>query len=367
MNLRLDGTWTATFSVAIVLLAALVITGAASSAYRRERSALGRAHFHAAQALEGENQAPGAIEQYRKALLFSPDEAQYRLALANALLEAGRLDESEAHLEQLAQDNPAEPLIYVDLARIAAAEHHVPEAIRAYQRAVYEYWPEDLIPKRRAARWELVNLLAAHGRRNEAVGELIQLYASAPVDPTERERIGSRLLSYGATSEAKRVFTDVLKASPQEGAAHRGLAQVAFAEADYVQARHEYARAVRLNKNDGESTAGLALTNDIIDIDPLLPAISVPERERRSQNLLRRVLKDLANCPRAETEAAQKLLARPPKRGDESGTAWQEAAQQLWSERGAACGANAPHDTAGNLVLAAMPGLGSSSASEVGP
>ena len=356
MSLRPDKTWGAALLVGAVLVGSLAVTGAASSAYRRARATLGRAHFAAAQALEVQSQAPGAIEQYRKALLFSPDDPQYRLALANALLEAGRLDEAQAHLEQLAEDNPTEPRIYVDLARIAAARHQTPQAIRAYQRAVYEYWPADQIPRRRAARWELVNLLGASGRRTEAVGELMQLYASAPADPAERERIARRLLEDGATSEAGRIFAETVKLAPQNVGAHRGLAQVRFAMGDYVAARHEFSRAVRLDSNDRQSSAGLALSNEVIEIDPLLPGISGAERDRRSQNLLRQVMKDLGNCPGADLGAAQKLLCTRARRDTDPGSVWQEAAQELCSQRSSVCGQSPPGDEAVSLVMGSMRG-----------
>src|SRR3954454_12375670 len=170
---QLDGRWRAVIVVGVVLILAISFTGAASSMYRQERASLGAKHYALAEDLCKQGDVETAAEEYRRAMFFLPDDLEYRLSLARALIQAGRLDEAEAHLEQLAEDEPSNPRIYVSLAEIAARRHSVKLAIQNYQRGVYEYWPEDQIPQRRAARWEFINLLVSSGRRNEAIGELI--------------------------------------------------------------------------------------------------------------------------------------------------------------------------------------------------
>jgi tetratricopeptide (TPR) repeat protein len=348
----------ATISVLIVLILSITITGTVSSAYRSERTKLGTDHFRDADDLEAKSDLNGAIEEYRRALIFSPNNTEYRLSLANALVNAGRLNEAQSHLEQLQQEDPNNNQVNLALARIAARQNKLQAAIDYYQRAVYAYWPQPEIPRRHAARWELIELLERAKRRNEIVGELIQLYATTPPGLPERNQIGLLLLKYSATSEAAQIFRDLLKAYPQSPVAHRGMAQVDFAQNDFVSARHEYQRAIRLDSNDEASHQGLQLTNTVIDLDGSLPDISSAERLRRNTNLLARVLDDLEKCAGerisergTEVEAARSLLRLPATSNDDKSLALQAQARRLWALRPELCGKSAPPDAPVDLIL----------------
>ncbi len=342
--------------VSLLLIGALIFTGLASSFYKRERQLLGEAHYRRGQSLVSGGQTGEAVEEYRKALLFSPDKSAYRLSLVTALLEAGRLDEAQAHAEQLLQDDPTNGKLNMILARVAARRHQTQRAIDDYQRAVYEYWPTAEAGQRREARWELVGLLGEVGRRNEAVGELMQLYANAPPDPKIRAKVGFLLLSYGATSEALRVFRDLARDSPQDATAHKGLAEAYFAAGDYLSARHVYQRAARLAPKDAALANELALSNAVIDLDPALPDITSAERFRRSGNLLRRVLADLGACPVSEDlqgrlDDAGQLLKLRQSAGSDVSLQLQNASQQLWNDRALFCPQTAVSDRAVEAAL----------------
>jgi tetratricopeptide (TPR) repeat protein len=335
-------------AVCVVLVAAFVATGFVNSAYRREKGSLATLHFDQGQVLRGRGDLAGAAEEFRDALLFSPDSTAYRLSLATVLLDAGKLTEAQSHLDQLQQEDPTNGVINLMLARIAARRHDTRAAIEGYQRAVYEYWPTSEYGRRRQARWELIGLLSATGKRDELIGELLQLYANLPPDPAQRRKVGFLLLNNGAGSEAVPIFRDLLKASPQDAEAHRGLGEAYFSSGDYVQARHEFQRALRSDPHDKASAQQLELTNEVIDLDPALPSISSAERLRRSQNFLSRVIKDLRRCQEGKSmeapleprlQAAQQALT--PGKGlkiDDAAIHMQEVAQELWRDKGAFCG-----------------------------
>lgn len=326
-----------------LLIGALVFTGFASTFYRQERESYGEMHYRRGEALSAKGDPAGAAEEFRKALLFSPDKTEYRVSLGAALIAAGRLNEAEAHLDQLLQDDPTNGKLNIMLAEVAAKRHQTQKAIDYYHRAVYEYWPTDEADQRRRARWELISLLGKVGRRNEAVGELMQLYANAPADPKIRSRVGFLLLHYGAASEASQVFHDLARDMPQDAQAHHGLADAYFALGDFVAARHEYQRVSRLAPKDPEISSEVELTNAVIDIDPGLPDITSAERFRRSGNLLRRVLADLGRCAvgpdlQARLDAAKQLLDTQRTADEDIGLQMQNTSQQLWDDRASFCG-----------------------------
>lgn len=338
-----------TASVSLLLVLALAVTGFTSSVYRREKQALGEQHYHFGQQLQKKGDLPEAVEEYRKALLFSPDKSEYRISFAAALLQSGRLDEAESHLDQLLQEDPTNGALNLMRARLAVRRNRVPQAIDYYQRAVYEYWPPSRAYERREARWELINLLERASRREEAVGELMAMYANAPQDADLKAQIGFALLDNNAASEAAGVFRDLTRASNRDAQAHRGLAESYFASGEFVSARHEYERALRYNPKDRQSSDALSFTNAVIDLDPELSGLLSAERFRRSQNLLRRVLADLGKCSipedsKAKLDAATQLLQSPPKDNPDLALEMQATAKQLWAARGQMCGTTPTDD-----------------------
>ncbi len=381
----------ATVSVCAILILSIVATGFVTTAYNRERESLGQSHFNRGQAFAAGGEMNSAIEEYRQALIFSPDQTDYRLSLARALMASKRLDEAQAHLEQLLQEDPTNGVINLLLARVAVERHKIPQAVDYYQRAVYEYWPASEMPARRQARWELARLLDQTGNRSQYIAELMQLYSNAPApDLKQVAEIGFLLLRTGATSEASEIFRELAKNSPRDADARRGLGEVAFSNGDYVSARHEFQRAQRLAPKNEQISQALALTNDVIDIDPALPHISLAERLRRSGNLLARVLKDLQACLPAPAPPQQPAKPAPagaqPKPGtppgsktpqpeppnplqqrldtarqllspqkhspaDDVALQLQDAAQQLWKDRAMFCGQKSASDRALDTVL----------------
>jgi tetratricopeptide (TPR) repeat protein len=347
----------------LTLVASLIMTGFVSSAYRRERVSLGQLHFDKGRDLAKQGQEEAAVEEFRQALIFSPDVTEYRLALARALTYAGRLDEAESHLEQLQQEDPTNGSTNLMLARIAAKRKSLQAAIESYQRAVYQYWPADRLWERRQARWELIGLLEAQKRRSEVVGELMQMYASLPSDPGQKERVGLALLSNGALSEASQVFREMLHDSPLDPGAHQGMGRVYFGFGDYLGARHEFQRAFRLRPADKTVQQDLTLTNSVIDINPNLPHITFSERLRRSRNLLRAVITELERCSKThlltdflekELGDAKKLLAIPRVANDDLSLEFQDQAQQLWSNRVSFCGSAPNENRAVQVVIAGI-------------
>lgn len=298
--------------VSIALTVAFLVTAFASSAYRREKRVMADRHYAQGQKLAVRGELNAAAEEYREALLFAPDNPEYRLALATILIDSGRLAEAQSHIEELLQEDPTNALVNLLRARLALKRDRLKLAIEYYERAVYEYWPASELAKRRQARWELVNLLARTGQRNALIAELIQLDSEGPQTPEEKSKIGFLLLENGATSEAMQVFRELAKQSPGDPAGHVGLAQVNFAQGDFVSARHEYQRAEHLAPHNVEVSDALTMTNEIIEMDPDLPGISLSERFRRSQNLLSRVLKDLRQCPAAPIVPPTPEVQTPP-------------------------------------------------------
>ena len=238
----------------------------------------------------------GAVDEYRVALSFSHGDTNDQVALAQALIELGSLDEAAAYLGELYQKDSTSGIVNLLLARIAAREHRLNDAVAYYYRAIYGFWPEASAKNRIAARFELIELLAKAGDKNRVLAELLQLVSEAPDNPDVQKCVAKSLMALGSPSRAAEVFRQVL------------------------------------------------------ELDPTLPALSAEQRQQRARDLLDRTLALLEGCAsgsgkpqfgQAEelSNAAKKLLAS--KRGGiiEGFTPQAQAlAQQLWKTRSSLCG-----------------------------
>jgi tetratricopeptide (TPR) repeat protein len=103
-----------------------------------------------------------SASRLRQALAASPDYLPARVKLAESLLEADDLDESERLFDRLVREPEAEPAAEFGLGRIAAARGRHDAALLHLQRAVA------LFPEWGAAHYALALSYRALGRRDEA-------------------------------------------------------------------------------------------------------------------------------------------------------------------------------------------------------
>jgi Tfp pilus assembly protein PilF len=114
-----------------------------------------------------------AIVALRTALSYAPDERSYELMLAQALGEAGHLDESYNYFLGLWETTPGDGFINLCLARLAAKKNTTQDAIDYYRASIYGTWEGDGIERRRDVRLELARYLLAHGETSSARAELL--------------------------------------------------------------------------------------------------------------------------------------------------------------------------------------------------
>ena len=141
--------------------------------------------------------AEAALADFRTALSYSHDNAQYQLRLAQALMAAGHSrearTEARTYLLNLLEREPGNATVNLELARLAARDHAVPDALRFYHGAIYGEWNDDPVARRRAARLELVEFLLDAGQKDSARAELIALAADLPADPALQTKVGTLL------------------------------------------------------------------------------------------------------------------------------------------------------------------------------
>ena len=345
----------ATGGIVAALVIALALIVVLSYAYRTGRATRARQYFEQGNQLAARERYEEAIERYRNALSISHG-AEQRLALAEALRVAGRLDEAELYFGEALRGDPANVRAHVGLARIAAARGNPARAIAEYHRA-----------GTLEARFELIDALGKAGRKSQAQAELISLMRDNPSGPATGKRVGRLLLQYGLPKEAAGVFRGILTNQTRDAEAHAGLGDADLALDDLLDAHAAFRQAVQLDPANQAYHQRLQLSEQVISLDPAISGLTAAERYMRSRKLLEAALGAFDQCAavkpaalpdavRTLADQARKTLLnhRPPQSFAEAADANVPLARQLYAERVRLCGTPPPAEEALSRAIALL-------------
>lgn len=260
-----------------------------------------------------------AIDSFRRATIRDRDDKQYLLALAQAL--ALKRDDEGARgvLLRLRESEPEDRDINLQLARLAAANQDVTEAVRFYHNALYAPWPVEQAATRRVVRLELVRFLLTHARRGPAVSELLALSSDMPDEAPLRLDVAQLFVSANDDVHALDQFQRALRLTPDDRRAVAGAGLAAFRLGDYTLAR-SYLRRLT---DDADTRTTRELVDLVLSRDPLATRIGSAERRRRLSTNVAYVYERLHSCVengkgdadstalQDEAKAFETALARP--------------------------------------------------------
>lgn len=251
-----------------------------------------------------------AIEDFRNALSYDPENNSVQPRLAEALLADGRLTEARSYFLNLWDRSPGSGEINLDLAHLSIRMEDADEAIRYFRGAIYGSWEKDPVQQRRIARLELCEFLIEEGRVPDAQAELAGLAADTPAeDGALHDKTGRLLLRGGAPGRALVEFEAALRTNARKNQWLEDAGKAAYAAGNYAKAENYLARAAR--ENSSEDIVGLLDTvRDVQAGDPFLPGLSDKEQGERSWRAFQQGLKRLQNC--TGPSAAGLSAAQPP-------------------------------------------------------
>jgi CIC family chloride channel protein len=349
--------------VLAVLMGLAVVGGLLSYYYRSERAGRAQHFYELGNQFLQKDLYDEAIEQYRDALSIS-HSSQNRLALALALVKAGHPDEAAIYLKDLLRSDPTNAAGNLGMARVAAQEGRIDEAVGYYHHAIDGAWPANAAERRIQARLELIQALGKAGRRQEAQAELLSMPTVMPGDLSVKRQVAELSQEYGLAQGAANLFRDLTEHDAQDEKAWAGLGEAEYALADYAAARDALAAALRLNPNDTAIEKRLDAATQILALDPMRRGLRAADRFQRSQAVLAGVLDVLDHCSPAalpatlkdQMEAARRLLVkgrRPPSYSDaiENNTS---VAEQFWTAGAKACGSMPPADAPLSRIMARL-------------
>jgi tetratricopeptide (TPR) repeat protein len=206
----------------------------------------------------------GAVSSLRDALQLRPGYLPAEVMLAQALLDAGRVDESRALYEELLKTYPDTPEVHYGLGRIHADRGELDAAVEHLSRAC------DLFPAFGAAHFALARAYRARGDDEKAREELA-LYQRDKVgwpalpDPlladvvalrtsaTDHLRRGIELATKGQLEEAAREHEEALAVDPKLVQAHVNLIRIYGQLGHPEKAEAHYRSALAIDPNLAET------------------------------------------------------------------------------------------------------------------
>jgi Tfp pilus assembly protein PilF len=312
MRLRLYFTREPVILVLLSLMAIVsfvAVTGL-SRLYQRQQESLGNRWFARGVVDLNAGRFDRAVTEFRAALVYSRDNYQYQLNLAEALLGEKRTDEARAYLVNLWEREPENGIVNLELARIAAQRGETEQALRYYHNAIYAAWPDNEEVKRRDARLELIEYLLKINAKTQVQSELIALEANLGDDPKLQVLAGDLFVRVQDDEHALAAYREALKSDRHNTAALVGAGQVTFELGRYVQAYRYLQAAVWTGNSDAETRSRLQTTDLVLQMDPFQRQISAAQRNRI-------VVKAFAIAgARLKTCAATKSSGSPPAPAD---------------------------------------------------
>jgi len=227
-----------------------------------------------------------AVTDFSTALAYGPDRAGDRFLLAKALISARRSPEAEAQLQALAAEDPANSEVNLELARIAAAEGALDNAVRYYHAAVDGVWTSNAVVSRRNARIELARVLMAHGQAVRAQGELIALIDELPEDSMLLTDIAGLLADAGATARALGLARRALAAAPADPRAATLAGELEFKSGDIPAAARDLSAAQASGTLDDDARRMLEVGRQVLALDPYTGRLNVHARAMRALRAL---------------------------------------------------------------------------------
>ena len=274
-----------------------VAVGGLSSAYHAQREALGERWFRRGVTDINARKYESAVTEFRSALLYSRDNYDYQLNLAEALLGLKRTSEADSYLVNLWDEEPENGVVNLELARIAAQRGQREQAQRYFHNAIYAVWPSDQEDRRRETRLELIEYLLSINARAEAQAELIALQENLGEDPEQQRRVGELFLQAQDYEHALAAYRSSLKATRHNQTALAGAGWAAFELGQYPLAERYLQAAVAENPNDAQTAERLKTTQLVLRMDPFRRGISAEERDRIVVEAFGIAGQRLSSCP----------------------------------------------------------------------
>src|SRR3984957_17013055 len=241
-----------------------------------------------------------ALTDYRNALGYFPNKTKFQFPLAEALGAAGRYDQARPYLLALLSESPGSGEVNLQLARIPAPNHSLPDAERFYQGAIYGEWAgDDPIGMRWQIRREFCDFLISKGAINQAIPAVIDLAENTPDGDAARLKVvGQLLLRTQQWSRAQQVYRSVLSSDRRDEEAIAGAGLAAFELGEFADALDDFNRLSPERRAQPEIARAYEMAHRSLAMSPYLGGLSEQVRAQRAENALSLAQARAQSCAR---------------------------------------------------------------------
>jgi tetratricopeptide (TPR) repeat protein len=291
-----------TSKLALIAVIALVIAALATVdkflADAQQRSGRRLAHRSYLEGLRllNSGKADEAVEVFRKAHALDRGNMDYEVDLIAALTAAGKLDRAELLTKEVLERVPNDGRANLAAAHLMIKKGRIADAESYYHRAVYGDWSGDAAARRVSVRMELADFLAANGKGQELLAELLPLQEEAGKDPATVRHLAQLFLVAGSPSRAADEYRVLIKQNPNDGTAYAGLGQAELQSGEYRRAHDAFLAAAARKPGDSSIRRQLGLVSTLTALDPMSRKLTSIEKYRRSRQILDLARSALQRC-----------------------------------------------------------------------
>jgi tetratricopeptide (TPR) repeat protein len=246
-----------------------------------------------------------AIDDFRSALSFDPENDGYQFNLARALEANSRMDEAHSYLLDLWDRKPQDGTVNLELGRLAAQNHSTNRAIRYYHNAIYGLWDSDPETNRHQARVELIEYLLRQNDRTQAESEIIAMQAGLPADPQLHAQVAALFARVQDYDRALDQYRRALQLNPKNASALAGAGETAFQLGHFRTASRYLRAAANQNALDEHSRQLLQTSSWVLDANPYQRKLPARERQNRLRAAFDTASKKLLVCLQAQAGGAR--------------------------------------------------------------
>jgi predicted Zn-dependent protease len=201
----------AILSLTLVTLALFAVTLFLFRSFTAHRAALAQSSAALGARELASGNAAAAVLDLRAALAYAPGTRAYELLLAQALGEAGQIEESYNYFLGLSEAEPGNGFINLELARLAARRNDRVAAVNFYSAAINGTWQGDGIARRADVRLELARYLIQAHRSAEARMDLLIVGGNAPETPALDLTLADLLRQAGDPTDAATYYQKAIE------------------------------------------------------------------------------------------------------------------------------------------------------------